>query len=76
MGGSSVGAGVVAIGEGVAVGMSGVGVRLAVGVQLAVTTAVFTLMVLGLKTVGALSIGPSLTVGYVAGVAVLAKIRA
>ncbi len=51
-------------------------ISVAVGVQLAVTTAVFTLMVLGLKTVGALSIGPSLTVGYVAGVAVLAKIRA
>ncbi len=51
-------------------------ISVAVGVQLAVTTAVFTLMVLGLKTIGALSIGPSLTVGYVAGVAVLAKIRA
>jgi hypothetical protein len=46
-------------------------ISVAVGVQLAVTTAVFTLMVLVLKTVGALSIGPSLTAGYVAGVAVL-----
>jgi hypothetical protein len=46
-------------------------ISVAVGVQLAVTTAVFTLMVLALKTVGALSIGPSLTAGYGAGAAVL-----
>jgi hypothetical protein len=46
-------------------------ISVAVGVQLAVTTAVFALMVLGLKTVGALSVGPSLTAGYAAGVAVL-----
>jgi len=43
----------------------------AVAVQLAVTTAVFAAMVLVLKTVGALSVGPALTAGYVAGVAVL-----
>jgi len=43
----------------------------AVAVQLAVTTAVFMLMVLVLKTVGALSVGPALTAGYVAGVTVL-----
>jgi len=44
----------------------------AVAVQLAVTTAVFTLMVLILETVGALSVGPALTAGYLAGVGVLA----
>jgi len=43
----------------------------AVAVQLAVTTAVFMLMVLVLKTVGALSVGPALTAGYAAGVAAL-----
>jgi hypothetical protein len=46
-------------------------ISVAVGVQLAVTTAVFAVMVLGLKTVGALSIGPSLTAGYAAGAGVL-----
>jgi hypothetical protein len=46
----------------------------AVAVQLAVTTAAFALMVLGLKTVGALSIGPALTAGYTAGVAVLMSV--
>jgi hypothetical protein len=43
----------------------------AVAVQLAVTTAVFALMVLGMKAVGAVAIGPALTAGYVAGTAVL-----
>jgi len=43
----------------------------AVGAQLAVTTAAFTLMVIFLKVVGAVTIGPALTAGYVAGVAVL-----
>jgi len=43
----------------------------AVAAQLAMTTAAFVLMVVVLKIVGALSIGPALTAGYVAGVAVL-----
>ena len=43
----------------------------AVGVQLAVTTAAFALLVLALKTDGAVSVGPALTAGYLAGVAVL-----
>jgi hypothetical protein len=47
----------------------------AVGVQLAVTTAVFALMVLILKIRGALTVGPALTAGYAAGVAILASVR-
>jgi hypothetical protein len=43
--------------------------------QLAVTTAVFTLMVMGLKTVGAVSIGPALTAGYIAGAGILVLAR-
>ncbi len=43
----------------------------AVAVQLAVTTAVFAAMILALKTVGALSVGPALTAGYAAGVGIL-----
>jgi hypothetical protein len=50
-------------------------ISVAVAVQLAVTTAVFTLMVLGLKTVGAVSIGPALTAGYLSGAAVLVFTR-
>ena len=46
-------------------------ISVAVAVQLAVTTAVFTLMVLVLRTVGAVAIGPALTAGYAAGLAVL-----
>jgi hypothetical protein len=46
-------------------------ISVAVGVQLAVTTAVFVLMVLMLKTVGADSVGPALTAGYAVGVAIL-----
>jgi progressive ankylosis protein len=46
-------------------------ISVAVGVQLAVTVAVFSLMVLVLRTVGAVSVGPALTAGYIAGVAVL-----
>ena len=46
-------------------------ISVAVGVQLAVTTAVFILMVLVLKTVGADSVGPALTLGYATGVAIL-----
>ena len=46
-------------------------ISVAVGVQLAVTTAIFVVMVLILKSVGALSIGPALTVGYAIGVAIL-----
>jgi progressive ankylosis protein len=43
----------------------------AVGVQLGVTTAVFVLLVLVLRVVGAVSVGPALTAGYAAGLAVL-----
>jgi hypothetical protein len=50
-------------------------ISVAVGVQLGVTTAVFALMVLVLKTVGAISVGPALTAGYIAGVLVLALTR-
>jgi hypothetical protein len=46
-------------------------ISVAVGVQLAVTTAAFGLMVLVLKTVGALSVGPALTAGYASGVVIL-----
>ena len=46
-------------------------IGVAVAVQLAVTTAVFTLMVLVLRTVGAVAVGPALTAGYAAGLAVL-----
>jgi hypothetical protein len=47
-------------------------ISVAVSVQLGVTTLVFAIMVLVLKAAGALSIGPALTAGYAAGVAVLA----
>ena len=47
-------------------------ISVAVAAQLGVTTLVFVLMVLVLKTVGALSVGPALTAGYAVGVAVLA----
>jgi len=50
-------------------------ISIAVAVQLAVTAAVFTLMVIGLKTIGAVAIGPALTAGYVSGTAVLALTR-
>ncbi len=46
-------------------------ISVAVGVQLAVTTGVFILMVLVLNIVGADSIGPALTAGYAVGAAVL-----
>jgi hypothetical protein len=46
-------------------------ISVAVGVQLAVTTATFALMVLVLRAVGAVSVGPSLTAGYIAGTSVL-----
>jgi hypothetical protein len=46
-------------------------ISVAVGIQLAVTTGAFVLMVLVLKTVGAVSIGPALTLGYATGVAIL-----
>lgn len=46
-------------------------ISLAVGAQLAVTTVVFGVMVLGFGVVGALSIGPALTAGYVTSVAIL-----
>ncbi len=46
-------------------------ISVAVGVQLAVTTGAFVLMVLVLKTAGAVSIGPALTLGYAIGVAIL-----
>lgn len=43
----------------------------AVAVQLGVTTAVFAVLVLVLRVVGAVSVGPALTAGYAAGLAVL-----
>jgi hypothetical protein len=46
-------------------------ISVAVAVQLTVTAAVFALTVLVLKVVGAVAIGPSLTAGYLCGVAVL-----
>jgi hypothetical protein len=46
-------------------------ISIAVAVQLAVTAAVFTLMVMVLKTVGAVAIGPALTAGYLTGASVL-----
>ena len=50
-------------------------ISVAVALQLAVTAAVFALMVLGFKTVGAVAVGPALTAGYVAGAAVLVLTR-
>ncbi|HOW84855.1 MAG TPA: hypothetical protein P5119_05825 [Candidatus Aminicenantes bacterium] len=46
---------------------------IAVGAQLAMTVAVFVLMVLGLKVVGALAIGPALTAGYLTSVSILKR---
>jgi progressive ankylosis protein len=46
-------------------------IGVAVAVQLAVTTAVYVLLVLVLRVAGAVSVGPALTAGYVAGLAVL-----
>jgi len=50
-------------------------ISIAVAVQLAVTAAVFTLMILALRIVGAIAVGPALTAGYIAGVAVLVLTR-
>jgi hypothetical protein len=50
-------------------------ISVAVGVQLVVTTAAFVLLVLVLKVVGALAVGPALTAGYAAGIAVLLSVR-
>ena len=50
-------------------------ISIAVAVQLAVTSLVFALMVMGLKTVGAVAIGPALTAGYIAGTAILVFVR-
>lgn len=46
-------------------------IGIAVGAQLTVTTVVFVLMVLILKIVGAMAVGPALTAGYLTGVVVL-----
>jgi hypothetical protein len=46
-------------------------ISVAVAVQLTVTCAIYALMLLALKTVGAVAVGPALTAGYAAGVAVL-----
>ncbi|MEN6559541.1 MAG: hypothetical protein ABFD52_02040 [Acidobacteriota bacterium] len=46
-------------------------IGIAVGAQLAITTAVFVLMVLVLKIVGALAVGPALTAGYLTSVSIL-----
>jgi hypothetical protein len=50
-------------------------IGVAVAAQLAVTAAVFTLMVMGLKSIGAVAIGPALTAGYVTGTAFLVFAR-
>jgi progressive ankylosis protein len=50
-------------------------ISIGVAVQLGVTAAVFTLMVLILRTVGAVAVGPALTAGYVSGAAVLLATR-
>ena len=50
-------------------------ISIAVAAQLAVTAAVFTLMVLGFRTVGAVAVGPALTAGYIAGAGVLVFTR-
>jgi hypothetical protein len=50
-------------------------ISVAVAIQLAVTAAVFALLVLVLKVVGAVSIGPALTAGYLAGVLALVLSR-
>ncbi|HSQ79496.1 MAG TPA: hypothetical protein VLN41_02790, partial [Candidatus Bathyarchaeia archaeon] len=49
-------------------------ISVAVGVQLAVTIAAFALLILVLKVNGAVSVGPALTVGYAAGVVILAAV--
>jgi hypothetical protein len=46
-------------------------ISIAVAIQLAVTAAVFALMVMGSRTVGAVAVGPALTAGYLSGAAVL-----
>ena len=46
-------------------------ISVAVAVQLAVTAAVFALLIFSLNTVGAAAVGPALTVGYASGLAVL-----
>ncbi len=50
-------------------------ISVAVAVQLAVTAAVFALLVPILKVIGAVSIGPALTAGYLAGAIVLVQGR-
>jgi O-antigen/teichoic acid export membrane protein len=50
-------------------------ISLAVAAQLTLTTAVFLLLISGLKTVGALAVGLALTAGYVAGNVVLYLLR-
>ncbi len=47
----------------------------AVAAQLSVTTAVFLLFISGLKTVGAMAVGPALTAGYLSGNIVLYLLR-
>ena len=46
-----------------------------VGVQLAVTIAVFAFMITGLRITGAISVGPAITAGYAAGVVLLVSVR-
>jgi hypothetical protein len=50
-------------------------ISLAVSAQLILTTAVFVLLIIPLKMVGALAVGPALTAGYAAGNAVLYLLR-
>jgi progressive ankylosis protein len=50
-------------------------IGVAVALQLAVTAAVFAVMVLAFRVVGAVAVGPALTAGYTAGAAVLVLTR-
>jgi len=50
-------------------------ISVAVAVQLAVTAAVFTLLVLVLKLIGAVAVGPALSLGFLAGAVVLIMTR-
>jgi hypothetical protein len=50
-------------------------ISVAVGFQLAATALVFAVMVLALDVVGAVSIGPALTVGYICGLGLLLLAR-
>jgi hypothetical protein len=50
-------------------------ISVAVAIQLAVTAAVYALLVLAFNLVGAVTIGPALSLGYLAGAVVLILTR-